>query len=138
MGVLWFARQGIDSTSGFPAYELPIHTIAARLGAKCNFQFLSPLYKPPITSLGRSERAVDYRLVLIELDEAEAKAAADEETRRRAEAERIRIAEGRKKNGKTPAPPRKEPDAKAQRNFPDPDSPVSQTTQPAWPFCDAR
>ena len=59
--------------------------------------------------------------------EAEAKAAADEETRRRAEAERIRIAEGRKKNGKTPAPPRKEPDAKAQRNFTDPDSRVLLT-----------
>ena len=74
MGVLWFARQGLDSTSGFPAYELPIHTLAARLGANCNFQFLSPLYRPPITALGRSERAVDYRLVVIELDEAEAKA----------------------------------------------------------------
>ena len=59
--------------------------------------------------------------------EAEAKAAADEETRRRAEEERIRIAEGRKKNGKTPAPPRKEPDAKAQRNFTDPDSRVLLT-----------
>lgn len=75
MGVLWFARQGVDSTSGFAAYELPIRTIAAKLGAGCNFQFLSPLYSPPITSLGRSERAVDYRMVLIELDEAEAEAA---------------------------------------------------------------
>jgi transposase len=59
--------------------------------------------------------------------EAEAKAAADEETRRQAEAERIRKAEGRKKNGKTPAPPRQEPDAKAQRNFTDPDSRVLLT-----------
>ena len=38
--------------------------------------------------------------------EAEAKAAAGEETRRREEAEKKRIAEGRKKNGKTPTPPK--------------------------------
>jgi hypothetical protein len=75
MGVLWFARQGIDSTSGFAAYELPIDIVAANLGGKRNFQFLSPLHSPPITCLGRSEEAVDYRLVLMELDEAEADAA---------------------------------------------------------------
>ena len=59
--------------------------------------------------------------------EAEAKAAADEETRRRMEAEEKRLAEGRKKNGRTPAPPREEPDGKAQRNFTDPDSRVLLT-----------
>jgi transposase len=59
--------------------------------------------------------------------EAEAKAAAEEETRRRTEAEAKRIAEGRKKNGKTPAPPREEPAAKAQHNFTDPDSRVLLT-----------
>jgi len=75
MGVLWFAREGIDSTNGFAAYELPIHTMADKLGAKCNFQFFAPLYSPPITSLGRSDQAVDYRSVLIELDDAEAEAA---------------------------------------------------------------
>lgn len=75
MGVLWFARQGIDSTSGFAAYELPIHTIAAKLGGERRFQFLSPLHRPPINALGRSEQAVDYRLVVIELDEPEAEAA---------------------------------------------------------------
>ena len=75
MGVLWFARQGIDSTSGFPAYDLPVDIIAANLGGERNFQFLSPLHSPPITSLGRGEQAVDYRLVLMELDEAEADAA---------------------------------------------------------------
>jgi len=75
MGVLWFARQGLDSTSGFAAYELPIHTIAAKLGGERKFQFLSPLHWPPITSLGRSQQAVDYRLVVIELDAAEAEAA---------------------------------------------------------------
>jgi hypothetical protein len=75
MGVLWFARQGIDSTSGFPAYDLPVDIIAVNLGGERNFRFLSPLHSPPITSLGRSEQAVDYRLVLMELDEAEADAA---------------------------------------------------------------
>jgi transposase len=59
--------------------------------------------------------------------EAEAKAAAEEETRRRAEAEDKRVAEGRKKNGRTPAPAREEPDAKAQRNFTDPESRILLT-----------
>ena len=59
--------------------------------------------------------------------EAEAKAAAEEERRRRAEAEEQRIAEGRKKNGKPPAPPRPEPDGKAQRNFTDPESRILKT-----------
>jgi transposase len=59
--------------------------------------------------------------------EAEAKAAAEEEERRRAEAEEKRLAEGRKKNGRTPAPPKKEPDGKAQRNFTDPESRILKT-----------
>lgn len=59
--------------------------------------------------------------------EAEAKAAAEEETRRRAEAEKKRIAEGRKKNGRTPAPPKNEPDGKTQRNFTDPESRILKT-----------
>ena len=59
--------------------------------------------------------------------EAEAKAAAEEEERRRAEAEDKRRVEGRKKNGKTPAPPKREPDGKAQRNFTDPDSRILKT-----------
>jgi hypothetical protein len=75
MAVLWFARKGIDSTSGFAAYELPIQKIAAKLGRERNFQFLSPLHMPPINSFGRSEQAIDYRLVVIELDEAEAESA---------------------------------------------------------------
>ena len=54
--------------------------------------------------------------------EAEAKAAAEEETRARAEAEEQRQAEGKKRNGPPPAPPRTEPDGKAQRNFTDPES----------------
>ena len=75
MAVLWFARKGFDSTSGFPAYELPIQNIAAKLGRERNFQFLSPLHIPPIDSLGRSAQAVDYRFVVIELDDMEAEAA---------------------------------------------------------------
>lgn len=54
--------------------------------------------------------------------EAEAKAAAEEEARRRAEAEAKRKAEGRKRSGPPPAPPKAEPDGKAQRNFTDPQS----------------
>ncbi len=59
--------------------------------------------------------------------EAEAQAAAAEEVRRRAAAEEKRRAEGRKKNGKTPAPPKTEPDGKAQRNFTDADSRILKT-----------
>ena len=59
--------------------------------------------------------------------EAEAKAAAEEEAQRREKAEQKRIAEGRKKNGRTPAPPKKERDAKTQRNFTDPQSRVLLT-----------
>lgn len=59
--------------------------------------------------------------------EAEAKAAAEEEERRRAEAEEKRLAQGRKKNGRTPAPPKREPDGKAQRNFTDPESRILKT-----------
>ena len=59
--------------------------------------------------------------------EAEAEAAAEEETRRRAAAEEKRIAQGRKKNGRTPAPPSLEPDGRAQRNFTDPDSRILLT-----------
>jgi transposase len=59
--------------------------------------------------------------------EAEAKAAAEAEARARAAAEARRKAEGRKKNGKTPAPPQDAPDGKAQRNFTDPDSRILKT-----------
>jgi len=59
--------------------------------------------------------------------EAEAKAAAEEEERRRAQAEAQRIAQERKKNGRAPAPPRQEPEGKAQRNFTDPDSRILKT-----------
>ena len=61
--------------------------------------------------------------------EAEAKAAAEEERRIKAEAEEQRIAEGRKKRlgGKPDKPISDEPDAKAQRNFTDPESRIMTT-----------
>jgi len=71
----------------------------------------------------KDKRLAKIRAAKAEL-EAEAKAAAEEETRRRAEAEAKRKAEGRKKSGKTPAPPKIEPDGKTQRNFTDPESRV--------------
>jgi transposase len=74
----------------------------------------------------KQKRLQKVRAAKAEL-EAEAQAAAEEEIRGRAEAEQKRIAEGRKKNGRTPAPPRQEPDGKAQRNFTDPESRVLLT-----------
>lgn len=74
----------------------------------------------------KEKRLAKIRAAKAEL-EAEAKAAAEEEARRRAQAEERRIAEGRKKNGKTPAPPKQEPEGKAQRNFTDPDSRILKT-----------
>src|SRR5271166_4456708 len=74
----------------------------------------------------KEKRLAKIRAAKAEL-EAEAKAAAAEEERRRAETEQKRIAEGRKKNGKTPAPPSAEPDGKAQRNFTDADSRILLT-----------
>ena len=59
--------------------------------------------------------------------EAEAKAAAEAESQARAEAEDRRPAEGGKKPGKPPAPPKGEPDGKAQRNFSDPESRILKT-----------
>ena len=59
--------------------------------------------------------------------EAEARAAAAEEERRRAAADAKRLAQGRTKTGRTPAPPQAEPDGKAQRNFTDPESRILKT-----------
>lgn len=59
--------------------------------------------------------------------EAEARAAAEVELKARAEAEARRQAEGRKKPGKPAAPPKAEPDGKAQRNFTDPESRILKT-----------
>jgi transposase len=74
----------------------------------------------------KQKRLQTIRAAKAEL-EAEAKAAAEEEMRRREKAEAERKAEGRKKNGKTPAPPKKEPGGKMQRNFTDPESRILKT-----------
>ena len=74
----------------------------------------------------KEKRLAKLRAAKAEL-EAEAKAAAEEETRRQAAAEAKRLAEGRTKNGRTPAPPDPQPDGKAQRNFTDPDSRILLT-----------
>jgi hypothetical protein len=75
MAVLWFAREGIESTTGFAAYDLPLKIIISNLGGERSFLFHSRLDRPPVTSLGHSRHAVDYRLVLLELDVTEAEAA---------------------------------------------------------------
>ena len=74
----------------------------------------------------KAKRLEKIRAAKAEL-EAAAKAAAEEEERQRAEAEARRIVESRKKNGRTPAPPKAEPDGKAQRNFTEPQSRILKT-----------
>jgi transposase len=74
----------------------------------------------------KQKRLQKIRAAKAEL-EAEAKAAAEAEMRRREQAEAERKAAGRKKSGKTPAPPKAEPEGKAQRNFTDPESRILKT-----------
>lgn len=74
----------------------------------------------------KQKRLAKIRAAKAEL-EAEAKAAAEAEARRGAEADERRKAQGRKKSGRTPAPPKTEPDGKTQRNFTDPESRVLLT-----------
>jgi transposase len=74
----------------------------------------------------KGKRLLKIREAKAEL-EAEAKAAAEDEMRRREKAEEQRKAEGRKKNGKTPAPPKQAPEGKTQRNFTDPESRILKT-----------
>lgn len=59
--------------------------------------------------------------------EAQARAAAEAESKARAAAEDKRKAEGGKKAGKAAAPPKAEPDGKAQRNFTDAESRILKT-----------
>jgi transposase len=74
----------------------------------------------------KQRRAEKIRAAKAEL-EAEAKAAAAAKAGAQAEAEEKRKAEDRKKRGKPPAPPSEEPDAKAQKNFTDPESRILKT-----------
>jgi len=74
----------------------------------------------------KQKRAERIRAAKAEL-EAEAKAAAEAKAGAAAEAEEKRKAEGRKKPGKPAAPPSPEPEAKAQKNFTDPESRIMKS-----------
>jgi transposase len=74
----------------------------------------------------KQKRLAKIRQARAEL-EAEARAAAEAESKARAEAEDKRMAEGGRKKGRALAPPKAEPDSKAQRNFTDPDSRIMKT-----------
>src|SRR5438105_11679639 len=71
-------------------------------------------------------RAERIRKAKAEL-EAEAKAAAEAKLKAEAEAAEKRAAEGRRKPGRQAAPPSTEPDAKAQKNFTDPQSRIMKS-----------
>src|SRR5438477_7295163 len=71
-------------------------------------------------------RAERIRRAKAEL-EAEAKAAAEAKLKAEAEAAEKRAAEGRRKPGRQAAPPSTEPDAKAQKNFTDPQSRIMKS-----------
>jgi transposase len=74
----------------------------------------------------KQRRAERIRTAKAEL-EAEAKAAAEAKLKAAVEAAAQREAEGRRKGGRTAAPPSTEPDAKAQKNFTDPDSRIMKS-----------
>ena len=74
----------------------------------------------------KKARAEKIRQAKAEL-EAEAKATAEEKRKTEAAAEAQRQKEGRKKPGKPAAPITDEPDAKAQKNFTDPESRIMKT-----------
>jgi transposase len=74
----------------------------------------------------KKRRAERIRKAKAEL-EAEAKAAAEAKRKAEAEAEEKRKAEGRRKPGREAAPPSDEPDAKAQKNFTDPESRIMKS-----------
>jgi len=74
----------------------------------------------------KKQRAEKIRKAKAEL-EAEAKAAAEAKLAAEAKAAAKREAEGRRKPGPKAAPPALEPDAKAQKNFTDPDSRIMKS-----------
>ena len=75
----------------------------------------------------KKQRAERIRQAKAEL-EAEAKAAAEAKRKAEAEAAEKRAAEGRRKPGRKAAAPSDEPDAKAQKNFTDPESRIMKST----------
>jgi transposase len=74
----------------------------------------------------KKRRAARIRQAKAEL-EAEAKAAAEAKLQAAAAAQQQREAEGRKKSGRQAAPPATAPDAKAQKNFTDPQSRIMKS-----------
>src|ERR1700720_265219 len=74
----------------------------------------------------KKRRAERIRQAKAEL-EAEAKAAAPAKLQAAAAAQQQREAEGRKKSGRQAAPPSTAPDAKAQKNFTDPESRIMKS-----------
>jgi transposase len=74
----------------------------------------------------KKRRAARIRQAKAEL-EAEAKAAAQAKLQAAAAAQQQREAEGRKKSGRQAAPPSTAPDAKAQKNFTDPESRIMKS-----------
>src|ERR1700740_66447 len=74
----------------------------------------------------KKQRAERIRKAKAEL-EAEAKAAAEAKRKAGAEAAEKREAQGRRKPGRKAAPPSEEPDAKAQKNFTDPESRIMKS-----------
>ena len=74
----------------------------------------------------KQRRAEKIRQAKAEL-EAEAKAAAEAKLKERAAANEQREAEGRRKGGRPAAPPSTVPDAKAQKNFTDPQSRIMKS-----------
>ncbi len=74
----------------------------------------------------KQRRAEKIRQAKAEL-EAEAKAAAEAELKERAQAAAKREAEGRRKGGRPAAPLSTAPDAKAQKNFTDPESRIMKS-----------
>jgi transposase len=74
----------------------------------------------------KKRRAERIREAKAEL-EAEAKAVAEAKLKAAAEAQERREAEGRRKGGRKAAPPTTEPDAKAQKNFTDPESRIMKS-----------
>src|SRR5467141_4883077 len=80
----------------------------------------------PDWAVDKKRRAERIRQAKAEL-EAEAKAAAEAKLKAAAEVEEKREAEGRRKGGRKAAPPSTEPDAKAQKNFTDPESRIMKS-----------
>jgi hypothetical protein len=74
----------------------------------------------------KQRRAAKIRQAKAEL-EAEAKAAAEAKLKERAAAAAKREAEGRRQGGRKAAPPSPTPDAKAQKNFTDPESRIMKS-----------